>query len=119
MTAEDRVERLQSQVQMMTQRVYELERIVMPVEARPAGPRPVLPPSPPPRSDKQPLELSPTRVLAATGGIVLLVGLGFLLRYAVVRGWLGPEVRVVLGMFGSAVLAGIGMRLERSDVTRV
>lgn len=65
------------------------------------------------------IEMNLSRVLAVAGGLVLLAGLGFLLRYAVVRGWLGPEVRVVLGLAGSGLLATFGVRLERAATTRV
>lgn len=127
MAKDDRYERLEFQVQVLTQRVGQLECRF--------NPRPAPPPPPPevrarflsPQTETPSLsgsspialDVTPSRVLAAAGGLVLLLGLGFLLRYAVARGWLGPEVRVLLGLFGSAALAIIGVRLERVEATRV
>ena len=135
MTVDERVEQLEQHVQVLAQRVYRLESwaagtapqspherrsptsgpAAVPVskdwqEPAPERPTPVRRPR---------VELTPSRLLAAAGGIVLLLGLAFLLRYAVVRGWLGPEVRVVLALVGSAILAGVGVRLERDRDTRI
>lgn len=63
-------------------------------------------------------EWTPSRVLAFAGGAVLLLGVGFLLRYAAAQGWLNPAVRVVLALVGSAATATWGLRLERADATR-
>lgn len=87
----------------------------------PAGPHTVAAPQLPgaPARRRTPrIEVTPSRLLALAGGVVLLLGTGFLLRYAVAQGWLGPEVRVVLALLGSGGLALAGQRLERTEATR-
>lgn len=131
----ERVAQLESQVQTLAQRVELLEMYVLPVSARTAAQSPPPAPAPPPAdwpaSWTQPppppaakpehpgLSITPSRVLAIAGGLVLLLGVGYLLRYAVAQGWLGPPVRVLLALAGSGVLAVVGLRLERADATRL
>jgi uncharacterized membrane protein len=127
---------LRTQVQALTQRVHRLETWVYPAPPPPgpqsaaapfftqpstagAGPTVATPPLLPGGRRQPALRITPSRLLAIVGGLVLLLGTGFLLRYAVAQGWLGPQVRVLLALVGSAVLAGIGLRLERTGTTRV
>jgi len=49
-------------------------------------------------------------MIAAT--IMLLVGVGVLLSWAIRSGLLGPTARVVLGYLAAAIVAGIGIRLR-------
>lgn len=145
MTADERTLRLEAQVESLTQRVYRLESRVAPAGHAAPGPAapaaepslpaapderppvfqspgwavPAAPPAASPRSMRPAATLTPSRLLAVAGGLVLLLGLGFLLRYAVIQGWLGPATRVVIGLAGSAVLARIGIHLERSCDTRL
>lgn len=130
MTLGERTRRLEAQVEYLTRQVHLLEERVFFVP-QPAAPDPSpqpqpLPLSPPPTApapapavSRPSLDVTPSRVLAVAGGFVLLLGLGYLLRYAVIRGWLGPEVRVALALAGSAALGALGIRLERSADTRV
>ena len=144
--ADDRVQQLEETVQGLTQRVYRLEGQVfaswrVPAAApapaaSPAGPPrvgpagPSLPAQPPagwtagppvrPTGPRAPhFEISASRLLAVAGGVALLLGVGYLLRYAAAQGWLGPGVRVLLALAGSATLARFGLRIERQVSTRV
>ena len=130
MTVDVRVDQLESHVQVLTQRVFRLESQVSAgsgaaAPAAPAAraavseaPQPWVPPAPRVRSTPPRIYVTPSRVLAAAGGLVLLLGIGYLLRYAVVQGWLGPQTRVLLALVGSASLAAVGYRLEQRRVTR-
>jgi uncharacterized membrane protein len=142
--ADDRVQQLEEVVQGLTHRVYRLEgqvyaswRVPAPPPAAPAGtpiaPAPGTPqsatrapsgwaagpPSRPSSAAVPRVEVTASRLLAVAGGVALLLGVGFLLRYAAAQGWLGPGVRVLLALAGSAALASFGMRIERQAATRV
>jgi uncharacterized membrane protein len=56
------------------------------------------------------------RALAVVGGIALILGAIFFLSLAFSRGWIGPELRVLIGLAaGSAALAGGAVFLERGN----
>jgi uncharacterized membrane protein len=55
------------------------------------------------------------RWMAWIGAAALLLGLGFFLKYAMDRGWIGPEVRVAMGLAFGAALYGLGVYLLRKD----
>jgi uncharacterized membrane protein len=56
------------------------------------------------------------RALAVVGGIALILGSLFFLSLAFSRGWIGPELRVLIGLAaGSAGLAAGGLFLERRN----
>jgi uncharacterized membrane protein len=55
------------------------------------------------------------RWMAWIGAAALLLGLGFFLKYAMDRGWIGPEVRVAMGLAFGAALYGLGAYLLRKD----
>jgi uncharacterized membrane protein len=56
------------------------------------------------------------RALAVTGGIALILGAIFFLSLAFSRGWIGPELRVVMGLVaGVGVVAAGGAFLERRN----
>ncbi len=58
------------------------------------------------------------RVLAAVGGLAILIGVVLFLVIAVDRGWIGVEARVALAFMGSTVLLGVGLFLyERRGQT--
>lgn len=127
--AEDRVDRLEQHMVAVMRRLTALEAHSA-GSASPAGRLWDTAPPPPqpdmgwaasaqPRGRRFDVDLTPSRVLALAGGLVLLLGIGFLLRYAVAQGWLGPAVRVVLALTGSTAFAALGLRLERSGTTRV
>ncbi len=52
------------------------------------------------------------RVLAWVGGIAVLLGLALLFAVAVSNGWIGEQVRVALGVAGSATLLALGVWLH-------
>ena len=49
--------------------------------------------------------------LRVVGIGLLLFAVAFLFRYAIEQGWLGPPVRVALGLLTGAVLVGVGVRI--------
>ena len=56
------------------------------------------------------------RALAWVGGLALILGAIFFLSLAFSRGWIGEELRVVIGLVaGAAALAGGGAFLERGN----
>ncbi len=58
------------------------------------------------------------RILAAVGGLAILIGVVLFLVIAVDRGWIGVEARVALAFAGSTVLLAVGLFLyERRGQT--
>ncbi len=58
------------------------------------------------------------RILAAVGGLAILIGVVLFLVIAVDRGWIGVEARVALAFMGSTLLLGVGLFLyERRGQT--
>ena len=56
------------------------------------------------------------RALAWAGGIALILGAIFFLSIAFSRGWIGPELRVVIGLVAGSVALAIGaVLLERGN----
>ena len=56
------------------------------------------------------------RALAWVGGLALVLGAIFFLSLAFSRGWIGPELRVGLGLVaGSVAMAGGGVLLDRGN----
>ena len=97
-----------------------LERLNPAPPPPPAAPPPA-PPTPPGkliRPGETLEDLLGGRVLAAVGGLAILVGVVFFLAIAVDRGWLGVEARVALAFLGSTALLGVGLFLyERRGQT--
>ena len=136
-----RLAQLEATVRGLTQRVYRLEGQVFDQGPQPTGAvRPPAPYSAPPWSSPAPappgvppratpnrapgrgwpaVEVTPSRLLATGGAIALLLGLGYLVRFAVAQGWLGPGTRILLALTGSAALGVVGLRLERTAATKV
>jgi uncharacterized membrane protein len=76
--------------------------------------RPALPREFPP--EREPFDLSRllgARTLAATGGVVSLLGIVFFFALAVQRGWIGPVARVSLGAIASSLALCAGWWLRR------
>lgn len=81
----------------------------------PAPPRP----PPPPGPAKQPggnLEVTLGGKVASFVGIgTLVLGVVFFVGYAIQHGWIGPAMRVTLGMLTGGVLIAIGHLMERKN----
>jgi uncharacterized membrane protein len=60
------------------------------------------------------------RLLAVVGGLALLIGVMFFLGLAFSRGWIGPELRVALGLVVGTGLFSVGARflLQPTNRTR-
>jgi len=138
-SVEERLEQLEAAVRRLETIVRGLAggmpRPTAPAAEEPAGKRPPYIPPPRPR-DRGPAP-SPTGTRPPFRGAVptptipaifakgpeywvsrigiglVLVGVAFLFKYAVDRGWLTPEVRVGFGVALGAVLATIGFRVQR------
>jgi len=78
-------------------------------------PEPVVPPPPPkvtapkPRPSSDLAEVMYGGKVASFAGIgLLLIGIAFLIGYAIKHAWLGPEARIIMGLLCGAVLVVLG-----------
>jgi uncharacterized membrane protein len=91
-------------------------------ETRAPPPRPEPTPAPPPPDGPGPgpgweLQLT-SRWLVWLGAVTIALGSVFLVRYSIERGWLGPGVRIALGLaLGLALMLG-GEGLRRQPLQR-
>ena len=86
-----------------------------PVPRPPPAPMPAPKPAPPAPS-KPSLELVIGGKLASFIGIAVLVtGVVLFVGYAIQRDWIGPGLRVILGLITGVVLAALGFAAERRD----
>jgi uncharacterized membrane protein len=75
-----------------------------------------IPPPPSPQIPSQSLEMRlGTRWLNWVGIVMLLVGIGFFLKYAYDNAWIGPKGRLAIGVFLGIVALGMGERFRRRD----
>ena len=75
-------------------------------------------PSPPPAPEASPLSLEMklgTKWLNWVGIVMLLVGIGFFLKYAYDNAWIGPKGRLAIGILFGLVALGLGERFRRRD----
>lgn len=88
--------------------------------ARPAtAPPPPAPRPAQPRADRRGMEELVGRYgTIGLATLTILMGIGALLGWAIRNGYIGPTVRVILGLVAAAVLAGIGWRVRRGDSPR-
>ena len=96
-----------------------LDKNPQPALQTPATPPP-LPRTPRPREldedwSSGAIEWLAERWMAWVGAAALLMGLGFFLKYAIERGWIGPEIRVGMGLVFAVALYGLGAWLLRRD----
>ena len=96
----------------------------MPARAAPQPPPPAAAPAVPSpsrmlmRPGETLEDLLGGRVLAAVGGLAIVLGVVFFLVIAVDRGWIGVEARVALAFIGSTALLALGLWLyERRGQT--
>lgn len=82
------------------------------VTAAPGPPPPATAPAPPAGPLTALLERGPQYWISRVGIGLLLVGVAYLFKYAVDRGWLGPTVRVACGLALGLALAMIGFRVQ-------
>ena len=54
----------------------------------------------------------------ALASLTILLGAGAFLSWAIAQGKIGPELRVILGALGAAVVAAVGWRLRRGGSMR-
>ena len=76
--------------------------------------------TPPPKPAAPPRDWAATAQLwiGRAGIALLMLGLAFLYRYAVSRGWLTPVMRVGFGLVVGVTMIGVGWRLSRSGGRR-
>ena len=94
----DRVARLEAQMAWL------LQQGQRPQAAAPRA-RPAAAPRPPSR------EISPVVWIAGAGAVLFLLGGVFFFRWAVQQGWMGPELRFVLGLLVGGGLTAFAARL--------
>ncbi len=92
----------------------------VPVVPTPATPRPVpvvhtvpRPPAAPPK------ERNPVVLVASLGAGIFLIGAIFFLSYAIQQGWIGPELRFLLGLLVGGGLTAFAARLILGDGRRI
>jgi uncharacterized membrane protein len=122
-----KVSSLRREVDVLRKRAAGISTPPMPSVVRPApAPSPVLPV---PRVTVAPLAQSPIlpnddksrpgmefmlggKAAAFAGAAILVMGIVFLVGYAMQHSWIGPGARVILGLLSGGVLVGIGYGLE-------
>jgi uncharacterized membrane protein len=94
---------------------------VVPPPVPPAGPTPSAVPSTPPRAPSSPPpqigfeERFGTRWVVWVGGVALVLGGIFLVRYTIQEGLIGPGVRIMLGALLALVLVAAGEWTRRKE----
>jgi len=102
----DRVARLEAQVAWLLQS----QRVAAPPPV-PARPRPA------PAAPRK--ELSPVVWIAGGGASIFLVGAIFFFRWAIQQGWLGAELRFLLGLLAGGAIAALAARLLLGENRRL
>ncbi len=78
--------------------------------------RETMSPPPPSTTPFQSLEMKlGTRWLNWIGIVMLLVGIGFFLKYAYDNAWIGPKGRLAIGVILGIIALGLGDRFRRRD----
>ena len=101
----ERVARLEAEVA----RLADLLKVREP-RPGPAAPRPPYRPPVPARPALRMAKLNPVVLVAAVGAVIFLAGAAFFLHLAIQQGWVGPEMRFLLGLLAGAALATLGGR---------
>lgn len=86
-------------------------------EILPVQPSPVVRPPPPLQAENKPPRSGMEFMLggkaaAFAGAAILVMGVVFLVGYAMQHSWIGPGTRVILGLLSGGALVGIGYGLE-------
>jgi len=108
----ERVARLEAQVAGLLQRQQAAAPMPVP-SPLPARPRPVPVPAPPRK------ELSPVVWIAGIGASIFLVGAIFFFRWAIQQGWVGAELRFVLGLLAGGGISAFATKLILGDSRRL
>ncbi|HJW08607.1 MAG TPA: DUF2339 domain-containing protein [Holophagaceae bacterium] len=77
------------------------------------------PPPAPPKAPKAPKERNPVVLVASLGAGIFLLGAIFFLSYAIQQGWIGPELRFLLGLVIGGGLAAYAAKLILGDGKRI
>ena len=112
---QDRVARLEAQVAWLLQRQTPTAPAQPPQASapRPAQPRPVPRPAAPRR------EISPVVWIAGIGASIFLLGTLFFFRWAIQQGWVGAELRFILGLLVGGAIAAFAGKLILGDSRRL
>ncbi|WP_291272675.1 DUF2339 domain-containing protein [Geothrix sp.] len=108
----ERVARLEAQVAWL------LQRQQVPVApAAPAPARPIAPVAPRPAAPRK--ELSPVVWIAGIGAAIFLFGAIFFFRWAIQQGWVGAELRFILGLLAGGAISALAAKLILGDSRRL
>jgi len=111
----ERVARLEAQVAWLLQRQQAPAAVPVPQAATAARPlpRPVVRPAVPRK------EISPVVWIAGIAASIFLIGTIFFFRWAIQQGWVGAELRFVLGLVAGGAIAAFAARLILGDSRRL
>ncbi len=121
----ERVSRLEAQVAWLlqhqpvpaadpqSQAQTQPQTVPLPKAAPPARPRLVVPQGPPRK------ELSPVVWIAGIAAAIFLFGAIFFFRWAIQQGWVGAELRFVLGLLAGGGITAFAARLLPGDSRRL
>ncbi len=116
----DRLARLEAQVAWLLQRQTpttpaqaQTQAQAQPTASAPTQPHPVSRPSTPRR------EISPVVWIAGIGASIFLLGAIFFFRWAIQQGWVGAELRFVLGLLVGGAIAAFAGKLILGESRRL
>ncbi len=112
----DRVARLEAQVAWLLQRQQAPAAQALAQQAAPAArplPRPIVRPAVPRK------EISPVVWIAGIAASIFLLGTIFFFRWAIQQGWVGAELRFVLGLLAGGAIAAFAGKLILGDSRRL
>lgn len=108
-----RVARLEAQVAWLLQQA----QAGAPAPAAPMPVRPQPRPVPVPATPRK--ELSPVVWIAGIGAAIFLFGAIFFFRWAIQQGWVGAELRFILGLLAGGTISAFAARLLLGDSRRL
>lgn len=126
---EERLARLEAQVATMARALgmYKVDRQNLPQLRAPGIPPPAEPvpqsaaqskPQYEPAPAKRPMDFESLfggRVLLGVGALILLLGIGFFIKYAFDNGWIGPTGRVAMGLIAGVAFVLAGRRFATGE----